>query len=189
MSLELYLVRHGQTEENAQNILQGHLPGHLSEEGIKQVQLLRDQLSTVHFDVLISSDLKRCADTAAILNEPHQLPIHYDRNLRERDWGPFTGMDILKARTLLDDRAESMEAMANRAETFLKEISEQYEGKRILAVSHGLICRVIQACYYQTSYRNIPRMNNAECRKLVIETPLQQHCHINRNEESGATAD
>lgn len=189
MALELYLVRHGQTEENAQNILQGHIPGHLSEEGIKQVKLLRDKLCTIHFDTLISSDLKRCADTAAILNEPHHLPILYDCHLRERDWGPFTGMDILKARKLIDDRAESMDSMAERATFFLEKICQEYENKRLLVVSHGLICRVIQACYYHVSYRDIPRMDNAECRQITINTPWHPAITRHENEESGATAD
>ena len=34
----LYIVRHGQTEENQQRILQGHLPGVLTEEGRRQVE-------------------------------------------------------------------------------------------------------------------------------------------------------
>lgn len=189
MALEIYLVRHGQTEENAQNILQGHIPGHLSEEGIRQVEILRDKLCTIHFDALISSDLKRCADTAAILNEPHHLPIEFDSHLRERDWGPFTGMDILKARTLIDNRAESMDSMAERATRFLERICQEYDGKRLLVVSHGLICRVIQACYYQISYRDIPRMDNAECRQITINTPWQPTINKQKNEESGATAD
>lgn len=68
---ELYLVRHGQTEENAAHILQGHMPGHLSHEGIAQAQALRDELKNIRFDALLCSDLKRCMDTAMILNEPH----------------------------------------------------------------------------------------------------------------------
>ena len=95
---ELYLVRHGQTEENAAHILQGHMPGHLSHEGIAQAQALRDKLKNIRFDALLCSDLRRCMDTAMILNEPHGLPLESTPLLRERDWGPFTGMDILKAR-------------------------------------------------------------------------------------------
>ena len=73
---ELYLVRHGQTEENAAHILQGHMPGHLSHEGIAQAQALRDELKNIRFDALLCSDLKRCMDTAMILNEPHGLPLN-----------------------------------------------------------------------------------------------------------------
>ena len=70
-----------------------------------------DELKNIRFDALLCSDLKRCMDTAMILNEPHGLPLESTPLLRERDWGPFTGMDILKARTKIDHRAEPVESM------------------------------------------------------------------------------
>ena len=127
METELYLVRHGQTEENKANILQGHLPGHLSEEGLAQARQLRDELKEAHFDALLCSDLQRCRDTTAILNEAHGLQPEYTPLLRERDWGPFTGMDILKARTKIDSRAESVESMSARAVEFLNSVTSRYE--------------------------------------------------------------
>ena len=74
--IELNLVRHGETEENVAQIMQGHLPGHLTTRGKTQVAALREQLvqSGKSFDVLLASDLQRTLDTAAILNEAFQLP-------------------------------------------------------------------------------------------------------------------
>ena len=86
MSTTLYLVRHGQTEENAANILQGHLPGHLNEEGREQAARLRDRLKDIQFDALYSSDLKRCRDTARVLTGPHGPPPPCTPLRRERDW-------------------------------------------------------------------------------------------------------
>lgn len=185
METELYLVRHGETEENVARILQGHLPGHLTAEGIAQAHRLRDELHDTHFDVILCSDLQRCVDTAAILNEPHGLPVEYTPLLRERDWGPFTGMDIMKARKKLNSRAEPVEAMYRRAEDFLRSVVERFEGRTVLAVSHGLFCRVIQGAYTGKTIREIPRMENAEVRRLTISSPL---CFNYLTEESGATA-
>lgn len=182
---ELYLVRHGQTEENAAHILQGHMPGHLSHEGIAQAQALRDELKNIRFDALLCSDLKRCMDTAMILNEPHGLPLESTSLLRERDWGPFTGMDILKARTKIDHRAEPVESMFRRAETFLLDTVSRYKDKRVLVVSHGLFCRVIQAACSGKTIRDIPRMDNAEVRRLILTPPFSFSC---QREETGATA-
>ncbi len=183
---ELYIVRHGQTEENAAGILQGHMPGHLSYEGIAQAQILRDALRHVRFDALLCSDLKRCTDTADILNEPHGLPIETTSLLRERDWGPFTGMDVLKARTKIDHRAESVEDLFRRARTFLLDIVSRYKDKRVLVVSHGLFCRVIQAACSGKAICDIPRMDNAEARHLVLMLPFTFPCS---REETDATAD
>ena len=185
METELYLVRHGQTEENKANILQGHLPGHLSEEGLAQARQLRDELKEAHFDALLCSDLQRCRDTAAILNEAHGLQPEYTPLLRERDWGPFTGMDILKARTLIDDRAETMDALFRRARTFLTDTARRFDGCLVLVVSHGLFCRVLQAACLGLAIRAVPRMDNAEVRRVTLSLPLPE---TGGTEESGATA-
>ena len=62
----IYIVRHGQTEENLQRILQGHMPGTLTEQGKEQVQRAAEQLSKegVKFTRIVSSDLKRAMDSA-----------------------------------------------------------------------------------------------------------------------------
>lgn len=187
MNIKLYLVRHGQTQENVANILQGHLPGHLTQEGIRQAQHLRDELRYTPFNALYCSDLKRCVDTANILNEPHNLNLITTTLLRERDWGPFTGMDILKARTRIDHQAESMENMLCRAQVFLEELSRTFAAPScILVVSHGLFCRVLQAACLNKDIREIPRMDNAEVRCLTLTLPFS---FSHPQEETGATAD
>lgn len=62
--ITLYLARHGQTEENMTRIFQGHMPGTLTVEGIAQAEALRDTLRDISLDAVVSSDLKRCVDTA-----------------------------------------------------------------------------------------------------------------------------
>lgn len=185
MPTTIYLVRHGQTEENAANILQGTLPGHLDKEGRAQAARLRDRLKDIPFSALYCSDLKRCQDTAAILNEPHGLTPECTPLLRERDWGPFTGMDILKARTMIDERAESIGSMIRRARTFLETVGGQHGDERVLVVSHGLFCRVMQAVCLGKTLREIPRMSNAEVRVIELSLPLPP---FPDNEETGATA-
>ena len=54
----LYLVRHGETIDNAAQILQGHLQGELNERGIQQAETTRDKLKDEPIDVFVSSDLK-----------------------------------------------------------------------------------------------------------------------------------
>lgn len=67
--ITLYLARHGQTEENMTRIFQGHMPGTLTVEGIAQAEALRDTLRDISLDAVVSSDLKRCVDTACIAVE------------------------------------------------------------------------------------------------------------------------
>lgn len=67
----IYIVRHGQTAENLQMILQGHLPGTLTDKGKEQVRNAAEHLAEkdVQFKCIVSSDLKRAMDSANIISE------------------------------------------------------------------------------------------------------------------------
>ena len=87
----LYLIRHGETVDNSNKIMQGQTQGELNEKGINQARMVSKNLTEEHFDAIISSDLKRSYDTASIIAEPHFLTVVTTPLLRERDWGGFTG--------------------------------------------------------------------------------------------------
>lgn len=89
--ISLYLARHGQTEENIARIFQGHLPGRLTVEGISQAEVLRDSLKRIPLDAVVSSDLKRCMDTAEIVMEGRELPWETTSLLREDRLGELDG--------------------------------------------------------------------------------------------------
>lgn len=165
----VYLVRHGETQENVAQILQGHMPGHLTELGIAQAEALRDALKKlgVPFDALVVSDLGRTLHTARIVNGALHLPLHATPLLRERDWGSLTGVPIadVQGRDFPDD-VESVEAMFARARRFLIYIKECFAGQAVLAIGHGLFNRCIQAALLGKEIRDIPRMKNAEIRRI-----------------------
>ena len=143
MSITLFLVRHGETEENKLRILQGHMPGTLTALGKEQAAAVGVRLAGETFDLMYCSDLRRCKDTAAIMNETLHLPVVYTPLLRERDWGRSMGGSLLKERVPIDPSAESVEAMFDRAQSFLRLLLENHSGQRILVVSHGLFLRIL----------------------------------------------
>ena len=57
--MRLIIVRHGETNENVQKIVQGQKLGSLSERGWKQTKLLAERLKDEKVDIIISSDLER----------------------------------------------------------------------------------------------------------------------------------
>ncbi len=63
-TIRIYIVRHGETEENKQKIIQGQLDTPLNSEGEKQANLVAKALRDIPFDVCYSSDLSRAASTA-----------------------------------------------------------------------------------------------------------------------------
>ncbi len=165
----VYLVRHGETEENAMHILQGHLPGHLTENGKEQLRLLHKDLEGITFDAAVCSDLQRCVESLNVLLEDKQLPVLYTKELRERDWGSFTGRKIESVRNeTIPSDVETVECMLSRARSFLAFIKSDYPDKTLLVMSHGLFCRAIQAEYWGKPMKEIEPMRNASYRILVL---------------------
>lgn len=165
----LLLVRHGETVDNVNQIMQGQTQGELTQKGVLQAEELAQQMSNEQIDVFVSSDLKRSLDTCRIIAQSHSLPVVQTPLLRERDWGGFTGRFIpdLKDETWPDD-IETITDLRARAQAFLDFISEQYPGKTVLAVGHGIINKAIQAVHLGKEMREIPRMTNAEVREVKL---------------------
>ena len=87
--LELWLVRHGETDWNAERRTQGHSQNELSALGVKQAQRLAERLSGETFDTVYSSDLKRALKTAQIVFPERE--IIQDKRLREIGRGALEG--------------------------------------------------------------------------------------------------
>lgn len=171
MTTTLYIVRHGETEENVAQILQGHLPGHLTERGREQAAELRNRLLRQHlqFDAMLVSDLQRCIDTAHIINEGLHLDITLCPLLRERDCGSLTGHTIAEAQTApLPDDVENVEQLFERARRFLHYACHTFPRRRVLCISHGLFSRCIIAAVNGCKIGNVPRMQNAEIRCIEV---------------------
>lgn len=184
--ITLLIARHGQTEENVARILQGQIPGHLTEEGISQARQMREQLKDTRIDLIVSSDLKRATDTAAIISEPHGGHFITEPLLRERDFGKYTGEPYINISRAIDDpNAETMEQVSDRAIRFLTKLAREHDGETILAVSHGLFLRVLQSVFHHADIHDIPRMDNAEIRTLTL-SPGQEFTVV--TQEVGTTA-
>ena len=168
--VRLYLMRHGETVDNVNRILQGQTDGRLNDNGLRMAEEASRRMAGEAIDVFFSSDLERCVDTCRIMARPHGKPIVQTPLLRERDWGSFTGLYIpdLKGREWPDD-IETTEQMRMRAETFLHWIRAEYQGKSLLVVGHGIINLVILSILSGKPMRDIQKMANAEVRLLTID--------------------
>lgn len=153
-----YIVRHGQTEANVNNLVQGHLESPLSSSGKKQIKKLARQLKNIPFDYIFSSDLKRAKQTADILAETIKLPINTTTQLRERFYGKFEGMknneflNLYKNWGKLSDderwnhrleNEETQQEIYKRFINFLNIKTSEFKGKNILIVCHGGIIRAL----------------------------------------------
>lgn len=131
----IYIVRHGQTAENLQMILQGHLPGTLTDKGKEQVRNAAEHLAEkdVQFKCIVSSDLKRAMDSANIISERLKLPVIPMEILRERDWGKYTGMPVSEAADKSIKRMAdgcSLMVMPKQKRIFINELAKPYKNYR-----------------------------------------------------------
>jgi len=155
----MYLVRHGQDEDNANRILNGRRDTSLTDLGKSQARDTALKLKNFNIDVVYSSPLKRAYETARIITKEIGVDeIICDQHLIERDFGiltgkPFSGiekyttkiLEIDKVKYFLEvDGAESFPALYKRAEKILSEIRERHKNKSVLVVSHGDIGKMIR---------------------------------------------
>ena len=175
MSVTLFVVRHGETEENKLRILQGHMPGTLTAQGKEQAAAVGARLADETFDLMYCSDLQRCKDTASIMNETLHLPTVYTPLLRERDWGELTGLPISQIPAgPFPESVETIDAMLRRAGLFLRQLCSTIEldNQKVVVVSHGLFCRCLQSVTEGVPFRDVPRFQNAEVRHVVFSRPF-----------------
>jgi probable phosphoglycerate mutase len=164
----IFLVRHGETVDNARQIMQGQTQGELNEKGREQARQVAERLAEEQVDAVVASDLHRAIQTAEYIAAQHGLSVTTTPLLRERDWGSFTGCFIpdLKGKVWPDD-IESEEALLLRARAFLLFILATYPEKRVVAVGHGIMNKAILAVYARCPMREVQRMMNAEVRILT----------------------
>jgi probable phosphoglycerate mutase len=153
---EVLLIRHGETDWNAERRLQGHLDIPLNAEGRRQAAALGQALSGEKLDAVIASDLLRARQTAQQIAAPRGMTIHIEPGLRERCYGAFEGMlyadigerypeafaawkerDIDARFPEGENVAETLREFSDRAVGAITRIASAGKYRRIAVVTHG----------------------------------------------------
>lgn len=150
----LCLVRHGETEWNAEGRIQGQHDVPLSAVGHKQAEALAGALAHEAFDAIYSSDLLRVRQTAEPVARRLGLKVHPEPGLRERHYGKFQLILYREARERYPEEfaqlasrsdldfdfggtGESLRTFAERVGATLKGIVARHGGQRVLVLAHG----------------------------------------------------
>jgi len=151
--MRLIITRHGQTEENKLGILQGHLPGKLSELGLEQARKLALRLKNEKIDKIYSSDLDRAKDTAEIIAEYHpKADLILTKDIREKDLGDLTGKTRTELGFGIEDlivgfieskTGETSEQMFARAKVFIDQLKSHNSDETVLVVGHNGINKAL----------------------------------------------
>ncbi|NPC92105.1 histidine phosphatase family protein [Bacillus sp. WMMC1349] len=135
------LIRHGETDWNAQGRLQGRTDIPLNETGKRQAKETGECLKGTSWDLIITSPLKRAKETAEIINQYLHIDIIEMEDFIERNYGDAEGMAFADRMKLYPDKnypnQETKEDLAERLIAGIEKISEQYPNQKILLVAHG----------------------------------------------------
>jgi broad specificity phosphatase PhoE len=180
--MKLFLVRHGETEENLAGLLMGQDHGVLTEKGKAQAKETALKLKEYTFAHIFSSDLNRCVDTSLFIKEFHpETPLTFTPELRERHLGVFQGkhhtsVDWESLPGAEDDKkpegGESVSELKTRVLDFVKKLYDQYPDETILCVSHNAWIKQIVAHYMNTRSLELPKINNAQVIEVEVEDNL-----------------
>jgi len=155
------VLRHGRTDDNAANVWQGHRDTVLSAIGREQATATAPVLAASRPSVIVSSDLRRAADTARAVAELVGVPVRLDSRFREVHVGQWQGMShavvqaryggVLEAIDRGDDvrkgvTGETRAELAVRVTEALDElVGGLGPGQTALVVAHGVSGRVAAA--------------------------------------------
>ncbi|MFI0435649.1 MAG: histidine phosphatase family protein [Parachlamydiaceae bacterium] len=160
---DIYLTRHGETDWNFQDLVQGQTDIPLNATGISQALQLRELLADIPFSAAFSSDLSRAQLTAELIVKPRQLRVKASPALRERSAGTLEGVNkhifdekirpfLTSAKALHHEtylttpwhpEIETTHSVLKRVSDFLFPLADLYPNQSLLVVSHGGVLRSI----------------------------------------------
>jgi uncharacterized phosphatase len=144
------LVRHGETDWNAQGKYQGSTDVPLNAEGRRQAALLAEAMRGEAWDAIVSSPLQRAMATArAIAPGVGLADIAQDPDLMERAYGDAEGLTLVEREAKWPEGEwpglEDWEDVATRAMSAIQRAAEAHPGQRVLVVCHGGVINAILA--------------------------------------------
>ncbi|MCH7484744.1 MAG: histidine phosphatase family protein [Chloroflexi bacterium] len=153
--MHLFLVRHGETDHNRQNLALGQEDVPLNEIGLRQAEALGRVMSGERLTVVYASPLVRASRTAEAIAKPHGLEVVIEDGLIEMDVGEMDGMPLADVREKFpgfierwlgpegsNERMPGGERLVDvreRAGAALSVIVKRHEGERVCLVAHNFV--------------------------------------------------
>ena len=146
----IYIVRHGQTEQNLRKKMQGRSDFPLTELGREQASAVGDAFreAGIVFDQVYTSPLGRAVETAELI--AGDVPIDVEEALIEMDYGPYEGIDLFDLPPEVEeffkdftnhpapDGMEQLSSVVARAGELLERLKEEAANRDILLSTHAI---------------------------------------------------
>jgi valyl-tRNA synthetase len=191
-SVQLDILRHGEATHNINGSFAGSKTDtKLTEDGIRAAELFAKELET-EYDLIISSPQKRALKTAQITAAKFNTEVITNELLVERDFGELEGLTWEEFEAKYPDLAkmnnpiyqphlpngETIEQVEERVEKFIKELSKEYSGKKILVVTHAGIIRIFKRKLQAVSYEESRTQDILNLQRISTYIPNPQSVWI-----------
>lgn len=186
----LYIIRHGETELNQKQVLQGRTDHKLNKKGLEQAKeaarWLREE--GISFGRVYASPLKRAVQTAICIVPG--VEVITDERLLEMDYGPYEGMSLLKPKKEVlhffrdfvnhpaPEGMEQLSSVVNRTGAFVEAIKEECSEENVLIATHAIAMKGIleyldpeaKGAYWSKNVGNC-EIYRTECKNGVYTVP------------------
>jgi probable phosphoglycerate mutase len=182
----MVLVRHGESTWNERRLVQGQDDrATLTSLGRQQAAEVAHELSSLEFDLIVASDLRRAMETAAIIAGMLGLDVESEPTLRERSFGVAEGgpLDQLTERMVgikdgvvtdddvRPDGGETLSDLRHRVGEFIAMRQRRWPTQRLLVVTHGGTIRAIQSYCAGTPFQGSQWNRIGNCSVWTVSAP------------------
>jgi len=208
----IYLVRHGQTAWNKEEIFRGRTDVPLNETGLREAQLAGEYFREMEIHAIYSSPLLRALETAQKIAEVQRLEVRSLQGIIDMCFGEWEGQSLKDVQEKDGQRfqqwknephlvkipgGETLDEVRDRAMAVLEKTIKSHSGKTLLFVSHRVVNKVIlcsilgldNSHFWQIG-QNTTAINLIQHRdgKYVLSL-LNEACHLKRLQPEGVKAD
>ncbi|MBL3821763.1 histidine phosphatase family protein [Bacillus cereus] len=168
--MRIYLTRHGQTEWNIENRMQGWKDSALTPEGINNAISLGNSLKNIEFNTIYTSTSNRAVNTAKLLSKQNDTSLILNPDLREINMGIWEGKtheEIKKAypaqyKNFWENPmyyepigGESFKEFVDRVVSVFNTIISTHQEGNILIVTHAIFLKTLLMHVKEESITNL----------------------------------
>jgi len=211
--MRLFLIRHGETGWNTQEIFRGHADIPLNENGFEQARKTAAALQPLPIAAVYSSPLSRAVETARLIAEPHGHEVIIEEGFIDFNYGIWQGRPHEEVKKKYPElyhlwltaphkvRFEQGEALADvrtRALAALEKILARHKGENVVVVTHRVVCKVLLCVLLGLDESHFWRIRQDTCAINVLEysddhgyivSKLNDTCHLRPLSEVMKTGD
>lgn len=184
--MRLFLIRHGETVWNKEEVFRGRADVPLNGHGREQAERAGQALAGLELAAVYSSPLSRAVETARAVAAPHGLQVEILEGLNDLDYGNWEGLSLKEVEerypadyrtwaeaphTVTFEGGESLEMARHRAVAAVEQIKARHTGCSVAVVTHRVICKLLLLHFMGVDSSRFWLVKQDTCAINLVEFP------------------